>query len=292
MLSVLLKILAVLGIILLVLLGILLFLLLMVLFVPITYRITGKIDEHEKNASVKVRAFLGILRFTLTYSEKIFWKVKLLWFDLTGLASKKSVKSGKNPGVENVSDTIFDPALENTSQKTIETTEDDIPKETPNESTEKTPQKKSLHDKINDLIKKLQSIFAKIKDIWDNIIYYIEILQEEDTKTLIAHCLNISGRFLKHIRPRKMKINATIGFDSPDVTGKIYGFLCMLYPYYGNDIHIIPDFENKVLEVDLFIRGRIYVCTLLWHGLRILLHKKLFKVIHKFKNGGKHKNGR
>ena len=292
MLSVLLKILAVPGIILLVLLGILLFLLLMVLFIPITYRITGKIDEHERKTSVKSGAFFGILRFTLTYSEKMSWKVKFLWFDLTGLVSKRSVKSGKNPVVENLSDTIYDPALEKNTEKSPETTTDDIPKDTQNESTEKTPQKKSLQDKINDLIKKLQAIFAKIKDIWDNISYYIEILQEDDTKILIAHCFNISGRLIKHIRPRKMKVKAFIGFDSPDVTGKIYGFLCMLYPYYGNDIHIIPDFENKVLEVDLFIRGRIYVCTLLWHGLRILLHKKLFKVIHKFKNGGKHKNGR
>ena len=270
MLSVLLKILAVPGIILLVLLGILLFLLLMGLFIPITYRITGRIDEHHKETSVKANGLLGILRFTLIYSEKVTWKLKLLWFDLTGLVKK-------NPAI----------SVEKSDDKGVSGT---IPEPTPEQTLGKTPEQAT--DKTNNLIEKIQSIFAKIKDIWDNITHYIEILQEEDTKTLIAHCFHVSGGLLKHIRPRKMKVKAVIGFDSPDITGKIYGFLCMLYPYYGNDIHIIPDFENKVLEVDLFIRGRIYICTLLWHGLRILLHKKLFKVIHKFKNGGKHKNGR
>jgi len=270
MLSVLLKILAVLGTILLVLLGILLFLLLMVLFIPITYRITGQIDECHKETSVEAYGLLGILRFTLMYSEKVSWKLKVLWFDLTDMVKKKPVISVEKPDDKGGSGTI--------------------PKSTTEQTLGNTPEQAS--DKTNNFIGKIQSIFAKIKDIWDNISYYIELLQEEDTKTLITHCFHVSGGFLKHIRPRKMKVKAVIGFDNPDTTGKIYGFLCMLYPYYGNDIHIIPDFENKVLEVDLFIRGRIYICTLLWHGLRILLHKKLFKVIHKFKNGGKHKNGR
>lgn len=287
MLSVLLKILAVLGIMLLVLLGILLFLLLMVLFVPITYRIAGQIDESHKKTSVNANGLFGILRFTLAYSEKISWKLKFLWFDLTDMVKKKPAISVEKPEGKDVSDTVSEP----TPLKT-ENSVDDVPRDSRNESAEKTPQKKSLQNKINDLIEKLQSIFAKLKDIRDNISHYIEILQEEDTKTLIAHCFHVSGGLLKSVRPKKMKVKAVIGFDSPDITGKIYGFLCMLYPYYGNDIHIIPDFENQVLEVDLFIRGRIYICTLLWHGLRILFHKKLFKVIHKFKNGGKHKNGR
>lgn len=278
MLSVLLKILAVIGIILLVLLGILLFLLLIVLFIPITYRITGQIDEHQKETTVKANGLLGILRFTLTYSEKVTWKLKFLWFDLTDAVKKNPAISVEKSDDKGVSGTIPEPTPEQTSGKTTEQTSGKTPKQAP--------------DKTNNLIEKIQSIFAKIKDIWDNITHYIEILQEEDTKTLMAHCFHVSGGLLKHIRPRKMKVKAVIGFDSPDITGKIYGFLCMLYPYYGNDIHIIPDFENKILEVDLFIRGRIYICTLLWHGLRILLHKKLFKVIHKFKNGGKHKNGR
>lgn len=270
MLSVLLKILAVIGIMLLVLLGLLLFLLMIVLFVPITYRITGQIDEHHKESSINANGLFGILRFTLIYSEKSSWKLKFLWFDLTSTVKKKTAISLEKSYDKEVSGTIPEPTSEQTRGKTPD----------------------PVSDKANNLIEKIQSIFAKIKDIWENITYYIEILQEEDTKTLIAHCFNISGRLIKHIRPRKMKVKAVIGFDSPDVTGKIYGFLCMLYPYYGNDIHIIPDFENKILEVDLFIRGRIYICMLLWHGLRILLHKKLFKVIHKFKNGGKHKNGR
>jgi len=261
MLSVLLKILAVLGIILLILLGLLLFLLLIVLFVPITYRIAGQIDERQKKASVKVNWFFGILRFTLEYSEKISWKLKLLWFDLTGKVSNE-------PAVSKESPKGFEGFIEEDTQN------------------------KSLAEKINDVLLKIRSIFAKIKDIWSNISYYLGILQEEDTKDLISHCAKVIGSILKSIRPGKIKINAVMGFESPDTTGKIYGLLCMLYPYYGDNIHITPDFQNKVLDGTLFIKGRIYICVLIWNALRILLDRKLFKVIHKLKNGGKHKNGR
>ena len=53
MLSVLLKILAVIGIILLVILGIILLILLTVLFVPITYRLCGEINDAHKKANLR-----------------------------------------------------------------------------------------------------------------------------------------------------------------------------------------------------------------------------------------------
>ncbi len=151
--------------------------------------------------------------------------------------------------------------------------------------------KKSLSDKIKDLIFKIKSICAKIKDIWNNISYYINLLQEDATKYLISHCLKVVGNIFKSIRPRKLKADAIIGFDSPDTTGKVYGLLCMLYPYYGDDIHITPDFENKIIEGKVYCKGRIYIYVLAINTLRILFDKKFYKVIHKLKNGGK-RNGR
>ena len=243
MLSVLLKILAVIGIILLVILGIILLILLTVLFVPITYRLFGEINDAHKKANVRANWLWGVLRFNLDYSENLTWKLKILWFDLTEAVKKNSQVSG----------------------------ETSPPDETA------VPHAKEP---------------AKVQETCEKITYYLNVLQETDTKDLILNCFGVTGKILKSIRPRKLKVEAVIGFDSPDTTGKIYGLLCMLYPYYGNDIHITPDFENKIMEGKLLVSGRIYICVLLWNALRILLNRKLFKVIHKFKNGGKSKNGR
>lgn len=259
MLSVLLKIFAVLGIILLVVLGIIIFALMIVLFVPITYRITAQIDKEHKEAAAKVNWLFGIVRLRLNYTDSLTWKMYILWFDLTGNISKKKVQTEKQ-----VPDTK-------------EQTEKQVPEE--NAQTAKNDDSQA-------------SVLERVKEIWAMITHYIEVLKEEDTKDLISHFFGVVGTILKRIRPRKLEADVIFGFDSPDITGKIYGLLCMLYPYYGNDIHITPDFENTVIVGKVFSRGRVHIYVLLWNALRLLVNKKLFKVIHKFKNGGKGKNGR
>ena len=151
MLSVLLKILAVLGIILLIILGIILLILLIVLFVPITYRLYGQIDKDHKEATVKVNWLFGILRFNLRYSENLTWKLKVLWFDLTGVVKK----DGKSPASEAVTQTSEDNEhfSEESPQVSVETAQ--AAEETP-QTTEETaqvaeePVKKGLSEKIND----------------------------------------------------------------------------------------------------------------------------------------------
>ncbi len=306
MLSALLKLLAVTGIILLIILGLILFVLLIILFVPITYRVNGIINQERKAVNAKIGWLFGILRFNFSYEKEIQWQLKLLWIDLTGRLKKSPQE---NAGIQ-------PPIQETSTQETPmqETPIQEIPvqevpvreapvREAPKESTKEPdrvteaadtpiPPKKSFSEKINDLITKIQALFAKLQDIKKKAAYYAALLQEDDTKHLISHCLKVISNILKSIRPRKLQINLLMGFEEPDVTGKVYGLLCMLYPYYGNDIHISPDFEKKILDGTLHVKGRIFICILLWNALKILLDRKLYRVIRKLKNGGKRSNGR
>ena len=237
-----------------------------------------------------------MLRFKLQYSTELNWQLKLLWFDLKPLLKAKNTtpKSSENvntttePTTENTQ--VDEPIQTPTSQAESQTISpiDKSAQETtdiPPEDDEPAVPKKSLGEKIED-------IKEKISGIWEKVSYYIDLLQQNDTKYLIAHILKVLGKILKSIRPRKLKINAIFGFESPDTTGKIYGFTCMLYPYYGKDIHIIPDFERSVIQGDVYIRGRIFIIVLVVNALKILLDRKLYKVIHKLKHGGNNKNGR
>ena len=296
MLSVLLNILSIIGMILLVILGLVVFILLIVLFVPITYKVKGNADKQNQEVHVRVNWLWGIVRFRLQYLKQLQWNIRILWID--PLKPKKTKVSKKRPDASESSTSAgsmsdssssvisADPAAEesinitvsqpvNAEQEQTASQDDSVPVQ----------EKKSLKEKITNII-------DKVKNIYSTIDYYIKVLQDIETKTLIKKCFKVLGNILKHIRPRKLKIKGTMGFDSPDKTGKVYGYLCMLYPFYGNNICITPDFENNILEGDLYCRGRIYLCVPVWNALKILLDRKLYKLIHKLKNGGKLKNGR
>ncbi len=61
----------------------------------------------------------------------------------------------------------------------------------------------------------------------------------------------------------------------------VYG---MLYPFIGSHVLVQTDFENKVIEGDLYIRGKVVAIVFLIAGVRIVLDKniwKLFKMLKK-----------
>jgi len=292
MLSVLLKILAVIGIAILVLLGIVLTLILIVLFVPITYKIQGCFSEEKKEALGKINWLFGILRLDVAYSGELKYQLKLLHFDLTGLLTGKKNKSTSSSTQEPVSsDYIHITPSEEASCNSVTSVSSEATDKEEDAAEIPSEEKVSFLQKAENLVFKFKDIYAKIKNIWENISYYIALLQEDDTKNLLSHCCTVLIKVLKSIRPKKLKLDLLFGFDSPDTTGKIFGLLCMLYPCYGDDIHIVPDFDRKVLSGDIFCKGRIYICVLVFNALRILFDKKLYKVIRKLKNGGK-QNGR
>lgn len=292
MLSVLLNILSVIGIILLILLGIILFILLTVLFVPITYRITGVVTLEKREVIVRANWLFGLVRFRLKYVEQLQWSLKVFWIDLKNLKNKKAKTDAptqhmETPAQSKEDDVQAEDSSTGDSAENTPKSENDTQDSVVNEQIPETaiPHKQSLKDKLTTFINKL-------KNLYETIQYYLEVLRHQDTKDLFFHGMGVFGKILRSIRPRKLKVKGIIGFESPDVTGKVYGYICMLYPFYGNNVSITPDFENKILEGDLYCRGHVFMSAILWNALKILLNRKLYKVIHKFKNGGNSKNDR
>lgn len=285
MLSVLLNILSVIGIILLILLGIILFILLTVLFVPITYRITGVATLEKREVIVRGNWLFGLVRFRLKYLDQLQWSLKVLWIDLKNLKNKKAKTDAPTQHVETPAQSKEDDvqAEDSSTQDSANSVQDSTNGSQIPETA--IPHKQSLKDKLTTFINKL-------KNLYETIQYYLEVLRHQDTKDLFFHGMGVFGKILRSIRPRKLKVKGIIGFESPDVTGKVYGYICMLYPFYGNNVSITPDFENKILEGDLYCRGHVFMSAILWNAFKILLNRKLYKVIHKFKNGGNSKNGR
>lgn len=78
---------------------------------------------------------------------------------------------------------------------------------------------------------------------------------------------------LKHLNPTKIKGQVTYGSGDPASTGKQLGYLSLILPLYYNKINITPDFSKKILEGDIFIKGRIRVYNILYYCCKVYFNK-------------------
>ncbi|MGN0408728.1 MAG: hypothetical protein ACI4EJ_10750 [Bacteroides sp.] len=121
---------------------------------------------------------------------------------------------------------------------------------------------------------------AKIEEISD-------FVNDEENKEFIRFMKQQLGITLAHIAPLKYNINIRFGADSPDVTGKVTGLVAVVMTFLKTDkktkrkgtFDYIPVFDEKALEADVFMSGRIRVCTLLLVVWRVYRNDKFKKLV-------------
>lgn len=138
---------------------------------------------------------------------------------------------------------------------------------------------------------KIKYIFRRfcdtIKNIYGKFKRLQEVLQDETLWQAFRDVKAEAIRLLKHIRPRRIKGYLHFGFDSPCNTGKFYGFICMFYTVIPKNFLLQADFEQKVLEGDLLIKGRIQIYYLLIIALRLYRNDNLKQVMKKRRTYGR-----
>lgn len=278
MLAVILKILSILGIILLVLLGISLVIILLVLFFPIIYRINAGKNEESVTVNGRANWLFGLFRVSFIYPEPGKLIVKLLWFTLYDSSkSKKDITTTEVPDLkqptEYTEEEKASPKQEMTKKEETDSFTDTSEAETKEEPK---PWKEKLFAKFEKIKYTIRKIYDKIKHILENISFYKELLQDDDTKNLISHAWKRLGKILKSIRPRKLETDIVFGMNSPDVTGYVFGLYGMLSPRLGKDVVITPDFTQQILEGNVYAAGHFTIFTLLIHLLAVLFDKRLW----------------
>lgn len=165
--------------------------------------------------------------------------------------------------------------------------------------------KKSISEKLTEkydrLSSKIQRIKLKFTKICDNIKNmdgtrqsYVDFLTAEESRTAISQLKMLVIKILKHIMPVRLKADVRYGFTEPDVTGQVFGVLCILLNRYGEKIIINPQFTDveKTFVCGKFkCRGRIRAAVLLVNAIKIYKVKRLKEFIAFAKGKGK-KNGR
>lgn len=325
MLDSILRILPLLGIIFLVLLCIIIVFLLLVLFSPIRYRLSGKNDAEAFCFSVRANWLLGLLRVRYAYPQPGRLTVKVLWFTLYDSGAERqeekktdSKKTNERDKAKTHSETVASAAACNTensgnirnAENTVYTentgnisntgnnnntdcirdSRNDAANEQPKEPSENQTEEDGqdtnwISGKIEKIKFTIRSTYDKIKNIWENITYYVTLLQEEESHLLFAHVMKRLVRMLRNIRPRKLRVKILFGTGAPDTTGYAFGIYCMFSTALGSDVVVTPDFERTVLEGELDATGTITSAVLVWHFLRVVLDKKFWKFIDKLKKG-------
>lgn len=98
-------------------------------------------------------------------------------------------------------------------------------------------------DKIKALLRKKEILTAFITD--------------EIHKAAFFKLLEQFQKFLRRMKPKEFRINVHFGFGNPSYTGILLAGISMLYPIFGEHAEIEPDFEQEVLEGNMFLKGRI-----------------------------------
>ena len=86
-------------------------------------------------------------------------------------------------------------------------------------------------------------------------------------------------RILCHVLPGRVTLRLHYGFEDPATTGMLTGMIFMLYPKSAERFQLMPDFEKRVLEGELTIKGRVQLIRVLWNLFSIYSHKECKRII-------------
>lgn len=281
MLHVLLCILKIVGWILLVILGIIIVVVGIFLFEPIRYQIRINIEENPKTvfANLKFSWLFRLIRGEILYDkEEVVWTIKAAWKTFPGEEEFVSDPAPKHPTPKNSSDQKE--SIEDEKEKI----EEKVEKKTEKKIEEKIEKKEEKVRKKYS--KKIQEIFEKIKYTFQKICatmkllqrkkeYILRFLKNDIHKRAWKLCVVQLKKLLHRMKPKKIVGSVEYGTEDPAFTGKILALISMIYPFTGEQIEIIPDFDEKRLNADVCVKGKIRSVFFLCLGVRLIMSKEI-----------------
>lgn len=300
MLTIFLTILKIIGILLLVVIGLLILGILAILFVPLRY--DGKISYNDKNQCVttQITWLFRLICIEGGYQEKVYARARLLWFTLWKWKADEK-ENDKEDHLESAdySEEELDRLLEERSQKE-ESKEETVMEEkldepdaeenlTEVQPTEIEPKEVELNEaKSNEAEstekkpKKIQfqQIGKRIKEIKEKIKHIKEMASDQRIHRAILLLIDGAWKMVRHSLPRKIKGRAKFGFEDPSTTGQILTYVSLLYPCYAKSVELVPMFTEKVIDLDLYFRGRVRLFSLIWICVKIWFDRN-FRYLYK-----------
>jgi predicted DNA-binding protein (MmcQ/YjbR family) len=173
----------------------------------------------------------------------------------------------------------------------------DIPKSEAEDSFEKRSFSfAEFYDKLKSILQRLpKSMYDRIRRIYEAIRdkyrmvsekkqWITSFLDNEDNRKTLRLLKRQGFRLVRHVFPYRLKGELRFGFDDPYTTGQILTWISPFYGFYAGKINLIPVFEEKALDGELSLKGRIRLGTILVLVVRVLLNKNFRRLLREFRN--------
>lgn len=297
------------GIVLLVILGLLLAALLAVLFVPVRYRADGSWRE-ELTASAAITWLLHLVSIRIAYEKELSVRVSVCGIRIK--TEKKAEPSGS--GRHGTSASAPEPASASESEPAAKPDAGTIPGAMPETAPEaqaaggqenpkapdtaKAPEpgkdpevskdkqrfsfdalKKRLAAAWRKLQGSLRNIRGTAKRLYRQFIYYKAIWDREETQQAFHLASAQLCRTLRHVLPRRINVRAAVGTGDPASTGQVLAVQGILYPWLGDKVQIVPDFEERRFEGEFHLKGQLRAGVVGFYALRLMLDKNVRRLI-------------
>lgn len=288
MLHILLCILKIVGWILLVILGMVILIVGIFLFEPVRYQCDLNIKKDFKAVFVKVKfhwLFRMIRGQVLYEKERVSFQLKIGWKSYPTDGASKSQEQKEEKGSTNIKkrESLIEADLKE-NPSSIQREEEGGGQERKEEKEkkekeEKRDPKKNSTNKVQRIFDKIQYTFRKICATMNTLQkkkeYLQRFLKSEVHKNAWDLCLLQVKSLLRKTRPKKVSGIVEYGTEDPAFTGQILALISMIYPFIGDQIQIIPDFNEKKINADVCVVGKIRSVFFLYMLTRLFLNKEV-----------------
>ncbi|RKM57024.1 hypothetical protein D6853_03120 [Butyrivibrio sp. X503] len=318
MLAVVLSVLKIVGITILVILAVALLLVLLVLFVPIRYKIDGNVpqmrfgddfDSERIEFAIKFHWLLHILSGRYIHHKDDTFVVKIFGFTIyprkekPGKKKKRERKKDSETKIESTSD-VSEAKIDDKDDLSFEIKEKKKKRDTDQSKndtgvteisdTDDEDEEKSIVDVVEDvisfvvkLIKTPQNVFRKIKYTISRVCGKINMIKSTLESEIFKRAYSlVKGkllRLLKMIMPDKSSSRLCLGVGDPAREAEIMAAYGMMYSFLVNKLVFVPDFNEKIIEADIHLKGHITLFTVLYCVCVCYFNKDVKKVIARFK---------
>ncbi|SHI34842.1 DUF2953 domain-containing protein [Parasporobacterium paucivorans] len=253
-------------------LGFLFLLLLLVLFLPVFYKLDIRYNSESYSIAIRGTWMAGVLGYRGIFSKKGFENILSVFCKPVKQGRKNRKQKKKQPkkgASEKTTEKLHaEPA---SSQEEKITSNAELHKQEAETKTREKTQKKKKEKKKKERKQK--------SGAGERIRHTIEYVRNEENRKSFLFAKARLFELLNHIKPRRVKGFAVIGFENPATTGQVLGAIGVLFGFLGKGIRIQPEFDRSILEADVYMSGRIRVFNLLIIFLRSHFNKQFRKSV-------------
>lgn len=140
-----------------------------------------------------------------------------------------------------------------------------------------------IKNKIIDIIQKIITLIQKVKVTKENITKkskeISDMINDPKNREMVAFLWVQVKKLLKILKPKKVEAYIHFGLKDAETTGKAAMYAASLYGFIGKNVTIYPDFEQEIIEGNIYIKGSIQLFPIGIIALKVYRNKQVRKYI-------------